>query len=82
MNRRFHWIHKSPEETDPDHVLDLPELNAFADGEGALWSKARNLILAHEYDARMGLGVDDELFEHLGAGGAAGDTIVGAYSQQ
>jgi transcriptional regulator with GAF, ATPase, and Fis domain len=41
--------------------------------------EASKIIFAHECNAGMGLSVDDELFEHLDAGGAAGDAIVGAY---
>ena len=57
----------------PRHLL-----NTFAHGQRALQGKARNLIFTHERDSWMGLSVDDELFEHLGARGAAGDAIVGA----
>jgi hypothetical protein len=59
-------------------ILPLPqcELNAFARGQGALQRKARNLIFTHECDARMGLRVDDEIFEHLGATGTTDDAIV------
>ena len=60
-------------------MMYLSKLNAFAHGQGALQGKARNLIFAHECDARMGLSVDDELFEHLRAGRATGDTIVRAH---
>src|SRR5258708_2323580 len=59
-------------------VSDLSKLNAFAHGQRTLQGKARNLIFTHECDARMGLRIDDELFEHLSARRAAGDAIVRA----
>jgi hypothetical protein len=44
------------------------------------FSKAkRNLIFVHECEARMGLGVDDELFEYVAAEQPSGDTIEGAH---
>src|SRR6202795_1443171 len=54
-------------------------LNAFAHSQGALQGKARNFPFSHEGDARMGLRVDDELFEHLGARRSTGDAVVRAH---
>src|SRR5229473_5249081 len=59
-------------------MMYLSKLNAFAHSQGALQGKARNLIFTHECDAGMGLRVDDEIFEHLGARWATGDAIVRA----
>jgi hypothetical protein len=54
-------------------------LDVFANGEWTVKGKAGNLIFAHERDTRMGLSIDDELFEHLRSGGTACDAIVRAH---